>query len=91
MSSTCMGNIHVHVFLLPVHVYTTDIVQRCLKKYLAKIKNKFVSPYFFDNKDVLGNAKISIFWQNESKIRNFQQNKFWAKRKERKKVTANFQ
>ena len=36
---------HVHVFLLPVHVYTTDIVQRCLKKYLAKIKNKFVSPY----------------------------------------------
>jgi hypothetical protein len=39
---------HVHAFLLPVntvHVYTTDIVQRCLKKYLAKIKNKFLSPY----------------------------------------------
>jgi hypothetical protein len=34
-----------------------------------------------DDKDVLGNAKISIFWQNESKIRNFQQNE----KKERKK------
>jgi hypothetical protein len=34
---------------------------------------------------VLGNAKISIFLRNESKIRNFQKKKFWAKRKKKKK------
>jgi hypothetical protein len=42
---------------------------------------------FFYDKDVLGNAKISIFWQNESKIQNFQRNE----KEKKKKVTANFQ
>ena len=65
------------------------------------IKNISVSPYpthnfgsgkvgklfFYDDKDVLGNAKISIFWWNESKKRNFQQNKFWAKRKKRRQIS----
>jgi hypothetical protein len=32
---------------------------------------------------VLGNVKISIFRRNKSKIRNFQQNEFWAKRKKK--------
>ena len=37
---------------------------------------------------MLGNAKISIFWRNESKIRNFQQREFWAKRE--KKIDCKF-
>ena len=51
---------------------------------------KYIRPqFFFDNKDVLSNAKISIFWQNESKIRIFQQNKFWAKREKKWQQISN--
>ena len=42
-------------------------------------------PQFWKWVGTVGNAKISIFWRNESKIRNFQQSEFWAKQKKKKK------
>jgi hypothetical protein len=42
--------------------------------------------FFNDDKDVLGNVKISIFWRNKSKIWNFQRNE-----KNNNNVMANFQ
>jgi hypothetical protein len=39
---------------------------------------------------VLGNAKISIFWQNESKIQNFQRNEKKKEKKSDGKFPINF-
>jgi hypothetical protein len=58
--------------------------------YFCRQKKKAYLPTYLPTSKIVGRVrgnrnifncglKISIFWRNESKIRNFQQSEFWAK------------